>query len=73
QPKRSPSSPSPAKRSRPLSREAYYPRASPVRTSHPATADNHMVQLTYRFEGGGEVTGILETNKIYPEEKYSEE
>ncbi len=39
----------------------------------PATADNHRVQLTYRFEGGGEVTGILETNKIYPEEKYSEE
>lgn len=39
----------------------------------PATTDNHRVQLTYRFEGGGEVTGILETNKVYPEGKYSEE
>ncbi|WP_373812575.1 hypothetical protein [Porphyromonas loveana] len=39
----------------------------------PATTDNHRVQLTYRFEGGDEVTGILETNKVYREEKYSEE
>ncbi|WP_133241543.1 hypothetical protein [Porphyromonas loveana] len=38
----------------------------------PATTDSHKVQLTYRFEGGSEVTRIFE-NREYPRDNSTEQ